>query len=102
MQANSRIWVWASPRTLEDATTCVIKALDRYGHSESSPSTTHSARPIVPGTVNEVRPRQDFALYQTAYFVRLQKAADRITRIALYARSGAMRPLIKALRPCGE
>ena len=42
------------------------------------------------------RMRRDFALYQTAYFVHLQKAADQTTRIALYARSGAMRPLIKA------
>jgi hypothetical protein len=94
--------VWASPRTLDDATACVIKALDRYGHSESSPSTMHSIRPIVPGAVNEVRPRQDFALYQTSYFVRLQKTADQITRIALYDKSAAERPLIKALTPCGE
>jgi len=94
--------VWASPRPLEDATACVIRALDRYGHSETSPSITHSAQAIVPGKVNEVRPRQDFALSATAYFVRLEKAADQITRIALYTRTVPNRPVIRALKECGS
>jgi len=94
--------VWASPRTLEDATACVVRGLDRYGHSEESPSITHSAQAIVPGKLNEVRPRQDFALSATPYFVRLEKTADQITRITLYAGTTPKRPLIRALKECGE
>jgi hypothetical protein len=94
--------VGASPRILEDATACVVRGLDRYGHSEAPQSTTHSVQVIVPGRLNEVRPRQDFALSATAYFVRLEKTADQITRIALYVGTTTARgPLIKALRECG-
>jgi hypothetical protein len=94
--------VWASPRTLEDATACVVRGLDRYGHSEASQSTTHSVQVVVPGRLNEVRPRQDFALSATSYFVRLEKSADQITRIALYVETTTSRgPLIKTLKECG-
>ena len=94
--------VWASPRTLQDATACVVRGLDRYGHSEASQSITHSVQVIVPSKLNEVRPRRDFALSATAYFVRLEKTADQITRISLYAGATPKRPLISALNECGE
>lgn len=93
--------VWASPRKLEDATACVITALDRYRRSGTSQKVTHSTQAIVPGKLYEVRPPQEFTLPATAYYVRLERTADQITRIALYARTASRGPLIKALRECG-
>ena len=94
--------VWASPRKLEDATACVITALDRYRRAGTSQNIRHSAQAIVPGKVNEVRPAQEFALPATAYYVRLERTADQITRITLFARTASRRPLMKVVRGCGE
>ena len=96
--------VWASPRSLDDAASCVIRALDARGRSGSnlSPSMTHAKHVIEPGRIYEIRPEQQGAVTGESYTVRLEKNRDDlITRISLYSQTPWEKSLTRALAPCG-
>lgn len=95
--------VWPSPLSLDSATSCVIRALNERGHSDSAiaPNLTHSAHVLVPGRITEVSADQELALTNERYLVRLEKIDDQITRISLFAESPWKKELIRALAPCG-
>lgn len=89
--------------SLDDATSCIVQALDQRGRSASnlSPSMTHKAKAVVPGKVYEIRAEQELAVTPENYLVRLEKIDDRITRISLFAQTPWKKELIRAISPCG-
>jgi hypothetical protein len=95
--------VWPSSRSLENAKSCVIAALDERGRSGSrlAPNLTHKAKAVVPGKVYEITAEQELAVTSETYLVRLEKIDDRITRISLYAHSPWEKELTRAIRRCG-
>lgn len=96
--------VWASSRGLDDAASCILRALDEHGRSGSAiaPGITHERRVITPGKVYEIRPEQQLAVTNERYFVRLEKIDDRITRISLFLQSPWKKELTRAVAPCGK
>jgi hypothetical protein len=93
--------VWASPRGLDTTAACVIRVLDDRV-SNLRPRVTHVKRVIEPGNVYEIRPEQAAAVTTEAYFVRLEKAGDQITRLSLFVKSPWGKEMINTLSPCGR
>jgi hypothetical protein len=96
--------VWASSRSLDNAATCIISALDARGRSGSniSPNVTHARRVVVPGRIYEIKPEAELAVNSEIYVVRLEKIDDHITRISLFARSPWKKELTRAVASCGK
>lgn len=95
--------VWASPRGLEAAKACAIRALDEFGRTQTAlaPSVTHAAQTIAPGKIYEIRPRQR-GTTGDSYFLRLEKIDDHITRMSFFVSSPWKKQMIAALAPCGR
>ena len=83
-----------------------MKALDKNGrtYSKISPSVRHMTKIITPNEVVEVRPLNEHALADVDYYVRLEKIADGITRIAFHSseESKPKKEITEALSPCGS
>lgn len=96
--------VWASSRSLDNAASCIIGALDARGRSGStiSPSVTHVRRVVVPGKIYEIKPEPELAVTSETYFVRLEKIDDRITRVSLFAQSPWKKELTRAVASCAK
>lgn len=96
--------VWASPRGLEAAKTCAIRALDEFGRTQTAlaPSVTHVAQTIEPGKIYEVRPREAQGTTGDSYFLRLEKIDDHVTRLSFFVKSPWKKQMIAALAPCGR
>ena len=100
------VQVWVAPKPLKTVQACIVKALDadERTYSKISPSVRHRAKTLVPREVVEIRPVRDHALADEDHYVRLEKIAGAITRIALHSSedSKAQKKMIDALSPCGS
>ena len=99
------VQVWVAPRPIKTVSACIIKALDanERTYSKISPSVRHVAKTVVPNSVVDIRPVKEHALADVDHYVRLEKIADVITRIALHSAedSTAEKKMEQALSPCG-
>jgi hypothetical protein len=55
----------------------------------------------VPDSIVDIRPSNDHVIADVAHYVRLEKIADVITRMALYSSDKSKQTMVKALTPCG-
>src|SRR5689334_24413791 len=80
------VQIWVTPKPLANVEACVIKALDtdERTFSKISPSVRHVAK-VRSNSIVEIRPMNDHALADMNHYVRLEKIADVITRVALYS-----------------
>jgi hypothetical protein len=97
------VQVWVTPKPLKSVEACVINALnaDERTYSRISPSIRHVAKVRVPDSIVEIRPVKTHALADLNHYVRLEKIADVITRIALYSSDQSKQAMVKSLAPCG-
>jgi hypothetical protein len=99
------VQVWVAPRPLKTVSACIIKALDanERTYSKISPSVRHVAKTLMPGSVVDIRPVKEHVLADLDHYVRLEKIADVITRIAFHSSedSTAEKKMEQALSPCG-
>jgi hypothetical protein len=97
------VQVWVTPKPLKNVEACVIKALDtdERTFSRISPSVRHVVKVRVPNSIVEIRPVKDHAVAEMDHYVRLEKIADVITRVALYSSDKSKQTMAKALAPCG-
>jgi hypothetical protein len=95
--------VWVTPKPLKSVQACVIKALDtsERTYSRISPSVRHVAKIRVPDSIVEIRPVKKDALADVSHYVRLEKIADVITRVAFYSADQSKQTMAKALSTCG-
>lgn len=96
--------MWVAPRPLAIVRSCVVKALDKNGrtYSKISPSVRHVAKTITPNAVVEVRPVNEHALVDVNYYVRLERIANGITRIAFHSSEESKKKTAQALSSCGS
>lgn len=99
---NPPVRTWVVGKDLDQATSCVINALNAEGHSSTAlaPSITHAAQIIVPNAVYEVRPQQEITLTAEIYYVKLSKVAASSSRIELFAISTWASRMAKAVERC--
>jgi hypothetical protein len=97
------VQVWVTPKPLKNVEACVIKALDtdERTFSKISPSVRHVVKVRVPNSIVEIRPVKDHAVAEMDHYVRLEKIADVITRMALYSSDKSKQTMVKALTACG-
>ncbi|MGE3875692.1 MAG: hypothetical protein AB7F74_22280 [Parvibaculaceae bacterium] len=95
--------VWVTLEPLRTVEACVIKALDadERTYSRISPSVKHVAKVRVPDSVVEIRPVKGHVVADVAHYVRLEKIADAITRVAFYSSDQSKQTMAKALSSCG-
>src|SRR5262245_33294339 len=93
------VQVWVTPKSLKEVEACVIKALDTDQHTFSriSPSVRHVAKVRVPDSIVEIRPVKDHAVADMNHYVRLEKIADVIARIAFDSSDQAWQAMATAL-----
>ena len=96
------VQIWVTPKPLANVEACVIKALDtdERTFSKISPSVRHVAK-VRSDSIVEIRPVKDHALADMNHYVRLEKIADVITRVALYSSDKSKQTMAKALSVCG-
>jgi hypothetical protein len=97
------VQAWVAPKSLGTVKACVIKALDNNErtYSKISPSVRHVAKIRIPDSVIEIRPVKEHVLADVNHYVRLEKIADVITRIAFYSSDKSKQTMAKALSACG-
>src|SRR4029453_12774963 len=97
------VQVWVTPKPLMTVKACVIKALDtdERTFSRISPSVRHVAKIRVPNSIVEIRPVKNQALADMNHYVRLEKIADVITRMAFCSSDQSRHAMAKALSACG-
>jgi hypothetical protein len=102
-QPQPLVQVWVTPKPLRNVESCVIKALDKdeKTYSRISPSVRHVVKVRVPDSVIEIRPAKDHVIADVDHYVRLEKIADAITRVAFYSSDKSKKAMIEALTPCG-
>jgi hypothetical protein len=106
--ANARVsqplvQIWVTPKPLKSVEACVIKVLDgdERTYSRISPSVRHVAKVRVPNSIVEIRPVNDHAVADMEHYVRLEKIADVITRVAFYSSDKSKQVMAKTLSACG-
>lgn len=97
------VQIWVTPKPFKEVEACVLKALDsdERTYSRISPSVRHVVKVRVPDSIVDIRPSNDHVLADVAHYVRLEKIADVITRMALYSSDKSKQTMVKALTPCG-
>lgn len=102
-QLEPLVEVWVTPKPLESVEACVLKVLnaDERTYSRISPSIRHVAKVRMPGSIVEIRPVKGHNLADLDYYVRLEKIADVITRVAFYSSDQSKQTMAKSLAPCG-
>ena len=97
------VQIWVTPKPLKTVEACVIKALDgdERTYSKISPSVRHVVKVRVPDSVVEIRPAKQHVVADLDHYVRLEKIADVITRMAFYSSDKSKQEMAKALTPCG-
>jgi hypothetical protein len=95
--------VWPSPRDIDTVASCVIRALNERGHSESnlSQSRVYAKHVIEPGKTYEIRADTSRMVTAEEVVVRLEKENDEITRLSLFVKSPWKKEMIRILKPCG-
>ncbi|WP_119270096.1 hypothetical protein [Taklimakanibacter deserti] len=100
------VHVWVAPKPLTTVQACIVKALDAHErtYSRISPSVRHVAKTLVPREVVEIRPVRDHAVADEDHYVRLERIAGAITRIAFHSSEEAkvQKKMTDALSPCGS
>jgi hypothetical protein len=103
MQPQPLVEVWVTPKPLKTVEACVIKALDtdERTFSKISPSVRHVVKVRVPDSIIEIRPAKDHIIADVEHYVRLEKIAAVITRVAFYSSDKSKKTMAEALAPCG-
>jgi hypothetical protein len=99
---NPPVHSWVLNSSLDDATGCVISALNSVSVDKTGlgKTITHSAEIIVPNSVYEVRPQQEITLTAEMYYVRLAKETPATTRMDLYSISPYAKRMTGAISAC--